>query len=195
MSPCEFFVHPNALVASGTIGKGTRIWAFANVQKDAVIGAEVNICDHCFVENNVTIGDRVTVKNGVSLWDGMTIEHDVFIGPNAVFTNDVYPRSKVYHPEPVKTLLREGCTIGANAVVVAGNTIGRWAMIGAGAVVTKSIPDFTLWFGNPAEFVAYICRCAKRLEFSDEPVGRHPFALCNCGLKYHLVEGKVVPAR
>jgi acetyltransferase-like isoleucine patch superfamily enzyme len=194
MTTKEFFVHPNALVASERIGKGTRIWAFANVQKEAVIGCDVNICDHCFVENHVHIGDRVTVKNGVSLWDGMTIEDDVFIGPNAVFTNDIYPRSKVYHESPDQTILKVGCTIGANAVIVAGNTVGRWAMVGAGAVVTKNIPDFTLWFGNPAVFVAFICRCANRLTFGDGSVGNSSFAVCECGLKYNLVDGKVIPA-
>ncbi|HVP06303.1 MAG TPA: acyltransferase [Candidatus Acidoferrum sp.] len=193
MSERDFFVHPNALVASERIGKGTRIWAFANVQKEAIIGADVNICDHCFVENHVVIGDRVTVKNGVSLWDGMTIEDDVFIGPNAVFTNDIYPRSKVYHESVDRTLLKQGCTIGANAVVVAGHTIGKWAMIGAGAVVTKNVPDFTLWFGNPAVFVACICRCANRLEFVRSFDSTASTARCSCGLAYRLVGGSVIP--
>ena len=194
MNNREFFVHPNALVASDRIGKGSRIWAFSNVQKDVVIGEDCNICDHCFVESHVTIGHRVTVKNGVSLWDGMTIEDNVFIGPNAVFTNDIYPRSKVYHQEPDRTLLKEGCTIGANAVVVAGHTIGRWALIGAGAVVTKDVPDFTLWFGNPARFAAYICKCAERLSFNQSAQGQKSVR-CSCGLSYHLVNGLVVPAQ
>ncbi len=188
MGDKEFFVHPNALVASQRIGKGTRVWAFSNVQKEAIIGEECNICDHCFVENRVIIGNRVTVKNGVALWEGMTIEDSVFIGPNAVFTNDIYPRSKVYHEHVDKTVLKEGCTIGANAVVVAGHTIGKWAMIGAGSVVTKNVPDFALWFGNPAKFVSYICRCAARLSFADQR------AVCTCGLKYHITDGHVSPA-
>jgi len=186
-----FFVHPAALCASATIGEGTRIWAFSNVQKLAVIGKDCNICDHCFVENNVRIGNRVTVKNGVSLWDGMTIEDDVFIGPNAVFTNDIFPRSKVYHDQVDKTLLKQGATIGANAVVVAGHTIGKWAFIGAGAVVTKDVPDFTLWYGNPAKMIGYVCRCAKRLEFAGaSPL--HQNAVCECGLSYGLESGFVV---
>ncbi|MEW6049779.1 MAG: acyltransferase [Candidatus Zixiibacteriota bacterium] len=189
-----YFVHPNALVATDRIGKGSRVWAFANVQKDVVIGEDCNICDHCFVESRVTIGNRVTVKNGVSLWDGMTIEDNVFIGPNAVFTNDIYPRSKVYHDQVDRTLLREGCTIGANAVVVAGHTIGRWAMIGAGAVVTRDVPDFSLWFGNPARFVAYICKCTERLIF-DEESGGSRVARCRCGLSYRLSDGLVVTSK
>lgn len=192
MSDKPFFVHPNAMVASETIGKGTRIWAFSNVQKDVVIGEDCNICDHCFVESRVVMGHRVTVKNGVSLWDGMTIEDNVFIGPNAVFTNDIYPRSKVYHEQVDRTLLKEGCTIGANAVVVAGHTVGRWAMIGAGAVVTKNIPDYTLWFGNPARFVAYVCKCAERLSFAKGPDGRQ-VARCTCGVSYQLHDGLVTP--
>lgn len=183
----EYHVHPNALVASTQIGPRTRIWAFSNVQQDVVIGADCNICDHCFVENHVTIGDRVTIKNGVTLWDGMTVEDDVFIGPNAVFTNDVYPRSKVYLHEPVRTRLEQGCSIGANSVIVAGHDIGRYAMIGAGAVVTKSVPAYTLWFGNPARFVAYICKCAQRLSFTGDK------ATCECGLKYELRNGLAVP--
>ena len=156
MTDKEFYVHPTALVATKYIGKGTRIWAFANVQQDASIGADCNICDHCFVERNVVVGDRVTVKNGVSLWEGVVLEDDVFVGPNAVFTNDIRPRSKVYHDELDKTLVKQGATIGANATIVAGHTIGRYAFIGAGAVVTKNVPDFSLWYGNPAR-LARIC--------------------------------------
>ena len=188
MSNKDFYIHPSALVEAEQIGSGTRIWAFCNVQKGAIIGVECNICDHCFVEKGVIIGDRVTVKNGVSLWDGMVIEDDVFLGPNAVFTNDIYPRSKVYHDELDKTLIKRGATIGANAVVVAGHTIGKYAFIGAGAVVTKSVPDYTMWFGNPAVLVDYVCQCATRLDFSAEDV-----AECKCGRAYRLTDGIVTP--
>ena len=176
----DYFIHEKAIVASDRIGKGSRIWAFCNIQANVTIGADCNICDHCFVEQHVSIGNRVTVKNGVSLWDGMTIEDDVFIGPNAVFTNDLFPRSKAYLKEPVRTLLKEGCSIGANAVILAGNTIGRYAMIGAGSVVTRSVPDFTLWLGNPARQAGFICRCSKRL-----PIGADGEDLvCECGRRY-----------
>ncbi|NOY87830.1 MAG: N-acetyltransferase [FCB group bacterium] len=188
MSEKSYFIHPQAMVETNAIGTDTRIWAFCNVQEGVVIGADCNIGDHCFVEKNVIIGDRVTVKNGVSLWEGLTIEDDVFIGPNAVFTNDIYPRSKVYRPQPVKTLLKKGATIGANAVVIAGHTIGQYALIGAGAVVTKDIPDYTLWYGNPAVFAGYICKCSKKLNF-DKNTSK---AVCSCGLSYMLQDGKVV---
>ncbi len=189
MSKGEFFVHPKAICDSVNIGRGTRIWAFCNVQKDAAIGAECNICDHCFVENNVVIGDRVTIKNGVSVWDGVVLEDDVFVGPNAVFTNDIYPRSKVYHEEFDRTLVKRGATIGANAVVVAGNTVGRYAMIGAGAVVTHDVPDYTLWVGNPARRIGYVCECTRRLEFAETAE-----CTCECGKHYRLVDGAVVTA-
>ena len=175
-----YSAHETALVATDQIGDGTRIWAFCNIQANVVIGNNCNIGDHCFVEQRVTIGDRVTVKNGVSLWEGLTIEDDVFIGPNAVFTNDLYPRSKAYLDSLVPTRLRQGCSIGANAVVLAGRTIGRFAMIGAGAVVTKDIPDFTLWVGNPARQIGFVCRCSKQLAGD---------LACSCGRCYRLDHG------
>ncbi len=189
MADSEYFVHPKAICDSSNIGTGTRIWAFSNIQERAVIGADCNICDHCFVEHDVTIGDRVTVKNGVSLWTGVTIEDDVFIGPNAVFTNDIKPRSKVFHDQPDRTLIRLGATIGANAVIIAGHTVGRFAFIGAGAVLTKDAPDFTLWLGNPARIAGYVCACAERLD--GDAVERGDVVTCSCGRKYRL-ENKVV---
>jgi len=182
----RYSVHQTALVASEHIGEGTRIWAFCNVQKNVTIGVDCNIGDHCFIEQNVTLGDRVTVKNGVSLWEGLTVEDDVFIGPNAVFTNDLYPRSKAYLDKPVPTLLQEGCSIGANAVILAGRTIGRFAMIGAGAIVTRDVPDFTLWLGNPARQVGYVCRCSKQLGVDA------PAITCSCGRRYSLEDNYLV---
>ena len=178
----KYFTHETALVHTTQIGEGTRIWAFCNILNDAVIGRECNICDHCSIENNVVIGNRVTIKNGVSIWDGMTIEDDVFIGPNAVFTNDVYPRSKVYHTEVDKTLIQQGATIGANAVIIAGHKIGRYSFVGAGAVVTKDVPDFSIWYGNPAIQQGYVCKCTKRLFFTD----KQKETVCKCGLKFKL---------
>lgn len=187
MSEKKFYSHPTALVASDTIGDETRIWAYSNVQQNVVIGSGCNICDHCFVEQNVRIGNDVTIKNGVSLWDGMTIEDKVFIGPNAVFTNDVFPRSKLRKESFDKILIKEGATIGANATVVANHTIGRYAFVGAGAVVTSDVPDYTIWYGNPARLKGYICACTKQLEFVDNS------AKCDCGLAYKLVDGLVIP--
>jgi len=175
--------------ASKNIGSGTRIWAFCNVQEGAVIGGDCNVCDHCFVESGVVVGDRVTIKNGVSLWWGVRLEDDVFVGPNAVFTNDVKPRSKVYHDEPDPSLIRQGATIGANAVIIARLTVGRYAFIGAGAVLTKSAPDFTMWLGNPARQAGFVCKCAERLTTPDGQSS--PILSCTCGLKYRLAAGQL----
>ncbi len=192
MGEKNYSVHEKAIVATDRIGDGTRIWAFCNVMQGSVIGADCNICDHCYIESGVTIGDRVTVKNGVSLWDGMTIEDDVFIGPHAVFTNDVFPRSKVHH-EIDRITISQGATIGAGAVIVAGHDIGRWAFIGAGAVVTKNVPDFSLWLGNPARMVGYVCKCARRLEITLNKQGdMQTRSTCKCGRSYHLIGDTLV---
>jgi acetyltransferase-like isoleucine patch superfamily enzyme len=151
----EFFKHPQALVESERIGRGTRIWAFAHVLPGAVIGEDCNICDHTFIENDVIVGDRVTVKCGVQLWDGIRLEDDVFVGPNATFTNDPFPRSKQHLPEFPLTVVRQGASIGANATILPGVTIGRGAMVGAGAVVTRSVPPNAVVTGNPARIVRY----------------------------------------
>lgn len=158
-----FFKHSNALVESSNIGDDTRIWAFAHVLPDAVIGKNCNINDHTFIENDVIIGDNVTVKSGVYIWDGARIADNVFIGPNVTFTNDIKPRSKQYPDKFEQTIIEEWASIGANATIIAGNIIGKFAMVGAGAVVTKDIPNNTLWFGNPAQFKAYICNCGENL--------------------------------
>jgi UDP-2-acetamido-3-amino-2,3-dideoxy-glucuronate N-acetyltransferase len=147
------FIHPLSDVQTHNLGDNTRIWQFSVVLKGAVIGAEVNICAQCFIENDVRIGDRVTIKNGVQLWDGITIEDDVFIGPNVTFTNDKFPRSKQYPAEFLKTVVMQGASIGAGAVILPGIAIGRGAMVAAGAVVTRSVPDQVLVMGNPARIV------------------------------------------
>ena len=149
----DFYQHPQALVESGKIGEGTRIWAFAHVLPGATIGRDCNICDHVFIENKVTLGDRVTVKSGVQLWDGIRAEDDVFIGPNATFCNDPFPRSKAHLESYPETRLRRGASIGANSTILAGVTIGRHAMVGAGAVVTSNVPAHAVVVGNPARVV------------------------------------------
>lgn len=151
------FVHANALIEPGaTIGPNTRVWAFAHILSGAVIGADCNICDHVFVENQVRIGDRVTIKCGVQLWDGVTLEDDVFVGPNATFTNDPFPRSKHFLDAYPQTVVRRGASIGANATILPGLTIGRDAMVGAGAVVTRNVPDRAIVAGVPARIVGYV---------------------------------------
>lgn len=151
-----FFQHPQALVESERVGRGTRIWAFAHVLPDAVIGEDSNICDHVFIENDVEIGDRVTVKCGVQVWDGVTLEDDVFVGPNATFTNDLFPRSQQYPDSFSRTLVRRGASIGANATLLSGITVGANAMIGAGAVVTRDVPPNAIVVGNPARIKGYV---------------------------------------
>jgi UDP-2-acetamido-3-amino-2,3-dideoxy-glucuronate N-acetyltransferase len=151
----SFYVHPNGLCESKSIGAGTKVWAFAHILPSAVIGSDCNICDHVFIENDVLIGNHVTVKCGVQLWDGTTVEDNVFIGPNATFTNDIFPRSKVYPEVFLRTIVKKGASIGANATILPGLTIGENAMVGAGAVVTKSVPDFAIVVGNPARITGF----------------------------------------
>lgn len=174
------YVHAQALVDSDVqIGAGTRVWAFAHVVKGAVIGDECNLCDHTFIEGNVRIGNRVTLKCGVFLWDGILVEDDVFIGPNATFTNDLRPRSKRYVTEFPRTLLRQGCTIGANATVLPGITLGRWSMVAAGSVITNDVPDQALMVGNPARFRCWLCKCGNKLEFTGGLKTQ-----CPCGISF-----------
>jgi acetyltransferase-like isoleucine patch superfamily enzyme len=154
-SKMNFFVHEKGLCESTNIGEGTRIWAFAHVLPGATIGKGCNICDGVFVENDVKVGDNVTVKCGVQLWDGVTLEDNVFVGPNVTFTNDKRPRSKVYPESFLRTVVEEGASIGANATILPGVRIGRNAMIGAGAVVTRSVPPNAIVVGNPAKIVGY----------------------------------------
>lgn len=149
-------IHPSADVQSEAIGEGTRIWQFVVVLPGAQIGRDCNICAHCFLENDVRLGDRVTVKNGVQLWDGTTLADDVFIGPNVTFSNDRYPRSKVY-PEAFERIeIGRGASIGAGAVLLPGVTVGAGALVGAGAVVTEPVPERAVVAGNPARLLRYI---------------------------------------
>ncbi|NWF34648.1 isomerase [Stenotrophomonas sp. SAM-B] len=149
------FCHPNALCESTKIGSGTKIWAFAHVLPGASIGKDCNICDGVFIENDVTVGDNVTIKCGVQLWDGVALQNNVFVGPNATFTNDIRPRSKVYPEAFLRTIVEEGASIGANATILPGIRIGRNAMIGAGSVVTRSVPPNAIVVGNPAKIIGY----------------------------------------
>ncbi|HEY3250196.1 MAG TPA: acyltransferase [Ignavibacteria bacterium] len=182
MGEKDFFVHPKALVEADIIGAKTRIWAFAHVLKNVSIGEDCNICDYVFVESGVTIGNRVTIKNGISLWDGVTIEDDVFLGPNCVFTNDMFPRSKAHHQQYEKTLLKKGASIGANATILCGITLGNYCLIGAGAVVTKDVPDFACLVGNPGKLLYWISKTGERLNFDTKGE-----ATDSAGNKYKLI--------
>src|SRR5450756_1076094 len=139
----DFYMHTHSLVESKQVGKNSRIWAFTHILPGAHIGADCNICDHVFIENDVVIGDRVTIKCGVQIWDGISLGDDVFVGPNATFTNDLYPRSKQAF-ELRRTVVERGATIGANATILCGITIGQRAMVGAGSVVLKDIPPYAV---------------------------------------------------
>ncbi|MHB9141133.1 MAG: acyltransferase [Paludibacter sp.] len=145
-------IHPLADVQSENIAKNTRIWQFVVILPNAQIGSNCNICSHCFIENKVIIGNNVTIKCGVYVWDGIVIEDNVQIGPNVTFTNDKYPRAKQAFVLQ-RTVIKKGASIGAASVILGGITIGENAMIGAGSVVTKNVPDNELWFGNPAKFI------------------------------------------
>ena len=176
---CEMFVHPQALVESSDIGRGTRIWAFAHVMAGAHIGSGCNICDHTFIESGAILGNNVTVKNGVAVWGGVTIEDNVFLGPQCVFTNDLNPRAYIKKggTELLETRVQANATAGANATILCGIVIGKYAFIGAGAVVTRRVPDFALIVGNPGRQLGWMCICARRLELS---TAAYPGSSCVC---------------
>ena len=149
-------IHELADVQTIDVGEGTRIWQFCVILRGAKIGKNCNINYNVFIENEVIIGDDVTVKPGVQIWDGVHLEDSVFIGPNVTFTNDLLPRSRAKVWTLTKTKVCNGASIGANSTIIAGVKIGKFALIGAGSVVTKDIPDYTLWYGNPAKHKGYI---------------------------------------
>ncbi len=172
-TPPGVFVHPQALCESARVGSGTRIWAFAHVTDGAVVGCDCNLGDAVYVERGAIIGDRVTVKNGVMLWAGVTIEDEAFIGPAVVFSNDKYPRSprlplvRDRYQDPVNwllpTLVSRGASLGAGAVILPGVTIGPFAMVAAGSVITHDVPAHRLVVGNPARVVGWVCACGGKL--------------------------------
>jgi UDP-2-acetamido-3-amino-2,3-dideoxy-glucuronate N-acetyltransferase len=166
-----FFAHEQALVESPSIGNDTRIWAFAHVLRGATIGDDCNICDHVFIENDVVIGDRVTIKCGVQVWDGITIEDDVFIGPNATFTNDLFPRSRQWAGASGRTVIRRGASLGANCTILPDLVVGEGAMVGAGAVVTTTVPRHAIVVGNPAKIIGYVDPDSGRRIRATEPEG------------------------
>ncbi|MCU0349779.1 MAG: acetyltransferase [Flavobacterium sp.] len=152
----KFFIHDLADVKTTNIGDQTKIWQFCVIFEDTTIGSNCNICANVLIENKVTIGNNVTIKSGVQIWDGVIIEDDVFIGPNVTFTNDLIPRSKVYPLQFNETIIEKGASIGANSTLLSGLKIGKHSFVGAGSVVTKNIPAYTIWYGNPAKHRGYI---------------------------------------
>lgn len=182
----SFFVHESSYVDEGvSIGAGTKIWHFSHVQTGARIGEGCSLGQNINISNNVIIGNGVKIQNNVSVYEGVEIEDYVFCGPSMVFTNDLMPRSK--YPKGSagykKTLIKYGASIGANATVVCGNTVGRWAMIAAGAVVTQNVPDYALMAGVPAVRIGWVCECGRRLK---------DITSCqDCGREYLLVDDKL----
>ena len=163
----EYFVHKSAYVdAPCQIGKGTKIWHFSHIMKNSVIGENCNIGQNVVVSPDVQLGNNVKIQNNVSVYTGVICEDDVFLGPSMVFTNVINPRSAVVRrDEYIKTLVKKGASIGANATIVCGNHIGKYAFIGAGAVVTKEVPDYALVVGNPARQIGWISEFGERLTF------------------------------
>jgi len=184
----EYYVHPSALVESQEIGAGTKIWAYAHIMKGVVVGVNCNIGDHTFMETGAVVGNFVTIKNGNMLWEGVTLEDGVFVGPHVFFTNDLYPRSPRLPQAKQRyetrdwletTLIQTGASLGAGAVILAGNSVGKFSMVAAGAVVTRDVPPYTLVAGNPARAKGWVCQCGMRLKFENGS------AVCTtCGLAY-----------
>jgi UDP-2-acetamido-3-amino-2,3-dideoxy-glucuronate N-acetyltransferase len=193
-----YHAHPSAIVDDGAeIGDGTRIWHFSHVMGGTRIGRGGNLGQNVFVASGVTIGDNVKIQNNVSLYTGVEVEDDVFLGPSMVFTNVVNPRSHVSRKDEYqRTLVRRGATIGANATVVCGVTLGRYCFVGAGAVVTRDVPDHALVYGTPARIRGWMCQCGIQLEFGEAG----DTAQCGaCGAHYRrsgeVIEPVAIPAR
>lgn len=185
MSQTQYFVHESSYVDQPCeIGPGTKIWHFCHIMKDSKIGAHCNIGQNVMIASKVRIGDYVKIQNNVSVYTGCILEDYVFCGPSMVFTNVINPRSEIVRRDEYKTtLVKRGASLGANSTILCGITIGRYAFIGAGAVVTKDVPDYALVYGNPARIQGWMCACGIRLDFhgDGEPQSAHCAA---CGARY-----------
>ena len=192
MEEKKYYVNEHAVVDDNVeIGEGTKIWHFTHVQSGAKIGKKCVLGQNVNVGNNVTIGNFVKIQNNVSVYEGVTLEDYVFCGPSMVFTNILNPRSK--YPQVgsefyIKTLVKEGASLGANCTIVCGNTIGRFAMVGAGAVVTKDVPDFALVVGNPAKIVGWYSEAGEKMEFDENGI----FISSRTSIKYKYENGRVI---
>lgn len=182
----KYFVHESSYIDSGVeIGDNSKIWHFCHIMGNTKIGKDCSFGQNCVVGPNVVIGNNVKVQNNVSIYDGVEIEDDVFCGPSMVFTNVINPRSHVSRKhEYKKTLLKKGCSIGANATVVCGHTIGKYAFVGAGAVVTKDIPDYALVTGNPAKIKGWVCQCGVKLITGEKSEQNIEYKCSECGKVY-----------
>lgn len=184
----DTLIHPTAVIDECcTIGEGTRIWHFSHVMHGARVGKSCNIGQNVVISPGAIVGDRVKIQNNVSVYTGVTVEDDAFLGPSCVFTNVINPRSFISRKDEFRpTIVRRGASIGANATIVCGNEIGEYAMIGAGAVVTKDVPPYSLWVGNPARQAGWVSRAGHKLDFN------YGMAVCpETGTHYRLTDGRV----
>ena len=190
MNEKGYFVHESSYIDEPCqIGEGTKIWHFSHIMKDTVIGQNCNIGQNVVVSPNVIIGNNVKIQNNVSVYTGVICEDDVFLGPSCVFTNVINPRSFIERKaEYRKTTIKKGATIGANATIVCGYQIGRYAFIGAGSVVTKDVPDYALVVGNPARVVGYVCKCGNKLKKAG-----NEYICDSCGKEYEIVNKNLRP--
>ncbi|HZX21248.1 MAG TPA: acyltransferase [Clostridia bacterium] len=190
MSGKNYFVHESSYIdAPCDIGEGTKVWHFSHIMKHSKIGRNCHIGQNVFISSGVVIGNNVKIQNNVSVYAGVICEDDVFLGPSCVFTNVINPRSFIERKEEYRqTIVKKGATIGANATIVCGHNVGRYALIGAGAVVTKDVPDYALVVGNPAKVIGYVCECGNRLEkLSDK-------YKCNiCSKEYEMFNEGLIP--
>ena len=185
----QYFAHPSAIVDENcVIGEGTKIWHFSHIMSGCTIGLHCNIGQNVVVSPQVVLGNNVKVQNNVSIYTGVICEDDVFLGPSMVFTNVINPRSAIIRKDEYrKTIVRKGASIGANATIVCGNEIGQYAMIGAGAVITKEVPAYALVYGNPARQNGWVSEYGHKLVFDNEGIAVCP----ESGMKYQLTENKV----
>ncbi|MDH5259935.1 MAG: N-acetyltransferase [Gammaproteobacteria bacterium] len=191
----SYFVHESSYIDEpSVIGEGTKIWHFSHVMKNSRIGRNCNIGQNVVVSPDCVIGNNVKIQNNVSVYTGVIIEDDVFCGPSMVFTNVINPRSHVERKnEYQQTVVRKGATIGANATIVCGHTLGKYSFVGAGSVVTRDVPDFGVVYGNPARLHGWVCRCGVTLEFREDAADGDQ-AMCTCGSAYVKVSDRLVKA-
>jgi len=190
----DYFVHRSSFIDDGCqIGAGTRIWHFTHVMSGARIGRHCNIGQNVVVSPQVVIGDNVRIQNNVSVYTGVTLEDDVFCGPSMVFTNVINPRSHVSRKDEYRaTLVKRGASLGANSTILCGHTIGRYAFVGAGAVVTKDVPDYAIVVGNPGRVVGWMCECGVKLTATSRAPAAATCAAC--GKHYAPIDGALAPA-
>jgi len=186
----SYFAHPTAIVESESIGEGTKIWHFAHVRRDSKIGRGCNIGKSVYIDIGAVVGDNVKIQNFVSVYKGVVIEDDVFVGPSATFTNDLYPRAFIWDEEHVSpTRICRGASIGANATIVCGITVGEYAMIGAGSVVAEDVPAYALILGNPGRQKGWVCRCGHRLKVVLHDDSSNTLYKCSsCGMDVQIAK-------